>query len=68
MTVAEIQSAFLTRGYDLGPSGADGDAGARIIAAVTPFPARGQGCRRRVAGPKPPSAIALNLNVAVKWR
>ena len=29
MTVAEIQRALLARGYDLGPSGADGDAGAR---------------------------------------
>lgn len=26
MTVAEIQCAFLTRGYDLGSLGADGDA------------------------------------------
>lgn len=37
MTVAEIRCAFLRRGYDLEPSGADGDAGARIIAAVTAF-------------------------------
>lgn len=37
ITVAEIQRALLARGYDLGPSGADGDAGPRTIAAVTAF-------------------------------
>lgn len=37
MTVAEIQHALSARGYDLGPSGADGDAGPRTIAAVTAF-------------------------------
>ncbi len=37
MTVAEIQRALLARGYDLGPGGADGDAGSRTIAAVTAF-------------------------------
>lgn len=37
MTVAEIQRALLARGYDLGPSGADGDAGSKTIAAVTSF-------------------------------
>jgi uncharacterized protein (TIGR02594 family) len=37
MTVAEIQRALLARGYDLGKAGADGDAGARTIAALTAF-------------------------------
>lgn len=37
MTIAEIQRALLARGYDLGPAGADGDAGPRTIAAVTAF-------------------------------
>ncbi|KQP62805.1 NlpC/P60 family protein [Methylobacterium sp. Leaf112] len=37
MTIAEIQRALLARGYDLGPAGADGDAGPRTIAAVQAF-------------------------------
>ncbi|WP_312889590.1 peptidoglycan-binding domain-containing protein [Methylobacterium sp. R2-1] len=37
MTVAAIQRALLARGYGLGPSGADGDAGPRTISAVTAF-------------------------------
>ncbi len=37
MTTAEIQRALLARGYDLGPVGADGDAGPRTIAAVMAF-------------------------------
>lgn len=37
MTVAEIQRALLARGYDLGPAGADGDAGPKTIAAVEAF-------------------------------
>ena len=37
MQIAEIQRALLARGYDLGPAGADGDAGPRTIAAVTAF-------------------------------
>jgi uncharacterized protein (TIGR02594 family) len=37
MTVAEIQRALLARGYDLGPAGADGDAGLKTIAAVSAF-------------------------------
>lgn len=37
MTIAEIQRALLTRGYDLGPAGADGDAGPKTIAAVAAF-------------------------------
>lgn len=37
MTIAEIQRALLARGYDLGPAGADGDAGPKTIAAVTAF-------------------------------
>lgn len=37
MNVAEIQRALLARGYDLGPAGADGDAGPKTIAAVMAF-------------------------------
>ena len=37
MDVAAIQRALLARGYDLGKSGADGDAGPLTIAAVTAF-------------------------------
>ncbi|MET7247944.1 TIGR02594 family protein [Methylobacterium sp. EM32] len=37
MTVAEIQRALLARDYDLGPGGADDDAGPRTIAAMTAF-------------------------------
>ncbi|MEE7478403.1 TIGR02594 family protein [Methylobacterium hispanicum] len=37
MDVAEIQRALIARGYDLGPAGADGDAGPKTIAAVTAF-------------------------------
>jgi len=42
MTIAEIQRALLARGYDLGPAGADGDAGPLTITAVAAF--------QRVAG------------------
>ena len=37
MAVAEIQRALIARGYDLGKSGADSDAGPRTNAAVTSF-------------------------------
>lgn len=37
MNVAEIQRALLTRGYDLGPSGADDALGRITITAVTAF-------------------------------
>lgn len=37
MTVADIQRALLARGYDLGPAGADGDAGPRTLAALQAF-------------------------------
>lgn len=37
MDVADIQRALIARGYDLGPSGADGDAGPKTIAAITAF-------------------------------
>jgi peptidoglycan hydrolase-like protein with peptidoglycan-binding domain len=35
MTVVEIQRALLARRFDLGPSGANGDAGSRTVVAVT---------------------------------
>lgn len=37
MTTTEVQQALIDRGYDLGPSGADGDAGPKTIAALTAF-------------------------------
>ncbi|KQT14001.1 peptidoglycan-binding protein [Methylobacterium sp. Leaf399] len=37
MDTTQIQRALLARGYDLGPAGADGDAGPKTIAAVTAF-------------------------------
>jgi len=37
MTTTEVQQALIDLGYDLGPSGADGDAGPRTITALTAF-------------------------------
>lgn len=37
MTTTEVQQALIDRGYDLGPSGADGDAGPKTITALTAF-------------------------------
>jgi uncharacterized protein (TIGR02594 family) len=39
MSVADIQRALIARGYDLGPSGADSDAGPMTIAALEAFQA-----------------------------
>lgn len=52
MTVAEIQRVLLACGYDLGPSGADGDAGPRTIAAVTAFQRSAGLVADGIAGPK----------------
>mgnify|MGYP002718624842 CR=1 FL=1 len=58
MDVADIQSALIARGYDLGPTGADGDAGPKTIAALASFqrsiglPGGG------IAGPKTIAALA----------
>ena len=57
MTVAEIQRALLARGYDLGPSGADGDAGPRTIAAVTAFQRSAGLVADGIAGPKTQAAL-----------
>ena len=57
MTVAEIQRALLARGYDLGPSGADGDAGPRTIAAVTAFQRTAGLVADGIAGPKTQAAL-----------
>ncbi|CAO4178774.1 NlpC/P60 family protein [Methylorubrum populi] len=57
MTVAEIQRALLARGYDLGPSGPDGDAGPRTIAAVTAFQRSAGLVADGIAGPKTQAAL-----------
>ncbi|CAO4148932.1 peptidoglycan-binding domain-containing protein [Methylorubrum aminovorans] len=57
MTVAEIQRALLARGYDLGPSGADGDAGPRTIATVTTFQCSAGLVADGIAGPKTQAAL-----------
>ena len=57
MTVAEIQRALLARGYDLGPSGADGDAGPRTIAAITAFQRAAGLVSDGIAGPKTQAAL-----------
>lgn len=58
MTVAEIQRALIARGYDLGPSGADGDAGPKTIAAVTAFQKAAGLVADGIAGPKTQAALA----------
>ncbi|MGE7418760.1 TIGR02594 family protein [Methylobacterium tarhaniae] len=58
MTVAEIQRALLARGYDLGPAGADGDAGPRTIAAVTAFQRSAGLVADGIAGPLTQKALA----------
>lgn len=57
MAVAEIQRALHARGYDLGPSGADGDAGPRTIAAVTAFQHSAGLVADGIAGPKTQAAL-----------
>ncbi|MCY1643248.1 TIGR02594 family protein [Methylorubrum sp. SL192] len=52
MTVAEIQRALLARGYDLGSSGVDGDAGPRTIAALTAFQRLAGLVADGIAGPR----------------
>lgn len=58
MTTAEIQRALLARGYDLGPAGADGDAGPRTIAAVTAFQRAAGLVADGIAGPLTIKALA----------
>ncbi|UMY16675.1 TIGR02594 family protein [Methylobacterium organophilum] len=57
MTVAEIQRALIARGYDLGPTGADGDAGPKTIAAVTAFQKAAGLVPDGIAGPKTRAAL-----------
>ena len=57
MDVAGIQRALLARGYDLGPSAADGDAGLRTIAAVTAFQRSAGLVADGIAGPKTQAAL-----------
>lgn len=57
MTVAEIQRALLARGYDLGPTGADGDAGPETIAAVAAFQRSAGLVVDGIAGPKTEAAL-----------
>jgi uncharacterized protein (TIGR02594 family) len=57
MTVADIQRALLARGYDLGPAGADGDAGPRTLGALQAFQ-RGAGLvPDGIAGPLTRAAL-----------
>ncbi|TXN23979.1 TIGR02594 family protein [Methylobacterium sp. WL9] len=58
MTVAEIQRALIARGYDLGSSGADGDAGPKTIAATTAFQRSAGLVADGIAGPKTQAALA----------
>jgi uncharacterized protein (TIGR02594 family) len=58
MTTLDIQRALLARGYDLGPAGADGDAGPRTIAAVTAFQRAAGLVADGIAGPKTQAALA----------
>jgi uncharacterized protein (TIGR02594 family) len=57
MTVAEIQRALIARGYDLGPAGADGDAGPKTIAAVTAFQKAAGLVADGIAGPLTKKAL-----------
>ncbi|MCJ2080767.1 TIGR02594 family protein [Methylobacterium sp. J-090] len=58
MTIAEIQRALLARGYDLGPAGADGDAGPRTIAATAAFQRAAGLVADGIAGPLTLKALA----------
>lgn len=57
MPVAEIQRALIARGYDLGASGADGDAGPKTIAAVTAFQRSAGLVADGIAGPLTQKAL-----------
>lgn len=59
MTIAEIQRALLARGYDLGPSGADSDAGPKTIAAVAAFQRAAGLVPDGIAGPLTRKALAV---------
>lgn len=58
MDVAAIQRALLARGYDLGPAGADGDAGPRTIAAVMAFQRAAGLVADGIAGPLTQKALS----------
>ncbi|GJE00531.1 TIGR02594 family protein [Methylobacterium isbiliense] len=57
MVVTEIQRALIARGYDLGPGGADGDAGPKTIAAVTAFQRAAGLVADGIAGPLTQAAL-----------
>ncbi|KQP61047.1 TIGR02594 family protein [Methylobacterium sp. Leaf108] len=57
MDTTQIQRALLARGYDLGPAGADGDAGPKTIAAVTAFQRVAGLVADGIAGPKTQKAL-----------
>ena len=59
MTIAEIQRALLARGYDLGPAGADGDAGPLTIAATAAFQRAVGLVPDGIAGPLTQKALAV---------
>jgi len=59
MDVAEIQRALLARGYDLGPSGANGDAAAGGAQAADDDRRRALGCERGLKAAGRPLAPPL---------
>lgn len=59
MDVAEIQRALIARGYDLGASGADGDAGPKTIAAVAAFQRAAGLVADGIAGPLTQKALQV---------
>ena len=61
MDVAAIQRALLARGYDLGPAGADGDAGPRTIAALQAFQRSAGLVADGIAGPLTERALTIAI-------
>jgi len=57
MTTAEIQRALLARGHDLGPAGADGDAGPLTITALMAFQRAAGLVADGIAGPLTQKAL-----------
>lgn len=61
MDVAAIQRALLARGHDLGPAGADGDAGPKTIKALTSFQRAAGLVPDGIAGPKTQAALQAEI-------
>jgi uncharacterized protein (TIGR02594 family) len=59
MTVKQVQEALIERGYDLGSSGADGDAGAKTVAALTSFQRSSGLVPDGIAGPLTVRALSV---------